>query len=153
MSLIRWKQCSYIHRCWSRQILGVREILARIFPNIPEKFSGKSLCEYFLPHRSCTPAFEMTFKKRFSYDSAHVRCQFFKIKQRGAPVLSVFLGCLPGFSGILRTFLWILPIFSQILPGFSGNWPGFSTNHNFSGCACTSCPPPPMPLAISTSTA
>jgi len=34
------------------KFLGVPNIFARISPNIAENFSGNSLCEYFLPHRS-----------------------------------------------------------------------------------------------------
>jgi len=103
------------HRCRSRQIFGVRKIFARIPPNLSEKFSGNSLCKYFLPHRSWTPSFGMTSKKRASCDSPHVGRQFFKVKQRWAPYL----------------------------PVFSGNLPRFSTNQNFWGCDCTpaSCTP------------
>jgi len=54
----------------------------------------------------------MTSQKRSSCDSAHVERQFFKIKQRWAPFLTVFSGSLPKFLGILRTFSYILPWFS-----------------------------------------
>ena len=35
-----------IHRCRSRQILGVRKIFARISPKLPEKFLGHFLCDF-----------------------------------------------------------------------------------------------------------
>ena len=56
------------------KFLGVRKIFARISPNLPEKFSSI------------------------------VGRQFFKIKQRWAPFLSVFLGSLPRNPGIFQTF-------------------------------------------------
>ena len=34
------------------KFLGMRKMFAQISPNLPEKFLGNTLCEYFLPHRS-----------------------------------------------------------------------------------------------------
>jgi len=86
------------------KFLGGAKYFARISPNLPEN-SGNSLCEYFLPD----------LQKKFSFNSAHVRRQLFKIKQRWTPFFPVFSGSLTQIS---RYFANIFIYFAQIFTDF-----------------------------------
>ena len=107
---------TWVHRRRSKQILGVRKIFALLSSNVPERFSGNSLREYFPPYRSWTPSFgrQKKVQKRSSCDSAHVGRQCFKMKRRWAPFLPVFSGSLPRFPGICEHFHRFCPDFHQI---------------------------------------
>ena len=92
--------------------LAVWRIFTRISTNLPEKFSGNSLSEYFVPHTSCLG---LSPKNKVFMCAilpmSHVERQFIKIKQRWAPILAIFADSLPRISSILPTFSEILPRF------------------------------------------
>jgi len=100
-----------IHRCRSKQILGLRKMFARISPNLPEKF----LCDFCLQifsNKDHEDLFGVTSKKRFSCAFLQTLGAIF-FKESWAPFLL-------GVSGILSKF---------------------STKQNFWGCVCTPCTP------------
>jgi len=115
-----------IHRCRSKQILGVlycTKLASSIFVRL--------LLTNFLQPRSWRPFMVWPSKRGFHVFFCKHWVPFFEVKQSRVPFL-------PGFS-------WILPRFLRILPKFS-------TNQNFWDCACTLAPPLPTPLCLSTHT-
>jgi len=130
-------------RCRSRHIFGGAKHNCLNFPKLVWKVFG----QFFVWVSPSTQIiFGMTPKKRFLCDSPHVGRQFFKIKQRWAPFLSVFSSSLARISGILQTCSYIFPRFSRILPRFSGILPRFLTNQYFGGALAPPATPPPTPL-------
>jgi len=91
--------------------MGAKDF-ARISPNLPDKFSGRLLCDCFLPHRSLKTFFGMTSKKRLY-------------------VILPTLGAI--FARIFKEFAQIFKDFARIFIDFAR----FLINQNFWGCACT----------------
>jgi len=100
------------------KFLGVRNTL----PKFQQKFVGKSLREYFLPHRSRKP-FGMTSKKDLHVILHTSGANFSKSKNVGPGAI---------FARIFRQFSQIFWCFTNTFTDFHG----VSTNQNFWRCAC-----------------
>jgi len=89
-----------------KQFLGVRKILARISPNLHEKFLGHFLCKYFLTKT----VFVMISKTRSSRASANVGCHFFNQTKLG----TIFVHIFREFAQIFKDFAKVSADFAQI---------------------------------------
>jgi len=122
------------HRCRSWQIFGGAKIFARFSPNLPEKFSGHFLWEYFLPHRSWRPFLGWPPKNVFIMIPQTLGAIFSNQTPLGV-IFAHISGSLPRFSDFANIFI----NFAQIFTDFSRIF----EKSKVLGCDYV---PPPTPL-------